>query len=295
MEIAVISGKGGTGKSSISAAFASLNNQVVLADCDVDAANLHLLFNPKHDYVQHFTGARKAVIDQKRCINCGLCMEYCRFDAIHKKEGQIMISKMACDGCQLCTRVCPQQAINMVSFSDSKLYAGSFRHGQMVYGHLAPGEENSGKLVSLVRDKARQLAFAHHINTTIIDGPPGIGCPVISSITGVDYVVIVTEPSLSALSDLKRTLSTTNKFKIKTQVIINKYNLSSKLTDQIQAFCNLTNTPIAGLIPFDRHFVDAMVQCKSIIEWSPDSLSSIEIVKSWKNIIQGHEKENTHH
>ncbi len=286
MEIAVISGKGGTGKSSISAAFASLNEQVVLADCDVDAANLYLLFDPEQEYIQHFTGASKAVIDQNLCTNCGLCMEYCRFDAIHKKDGNITISQIACDGCQLCQRICPQHAINMISSSKSSLQAGSFRYGQMVYGRLAPGEENSGKLVSLVRDKARQLAATNHIKTTIIDGPPGIGCPVISSITGVDCVVIITEPSMSALSDLKRTIGITNNFKIKTQVIINKFDLSKKLTDRIKAFCRITNTPIAGFIPFDRHFVGAVVQCKSIIEWAPHSSSSKEIAKCWKIITQ---------
>lgn len=289
MEIAVISGKGGTGKSSISAAFASLNKAVVLADCDVDAANLHLLFNPKQDYIQEFVGARKAVIDQQRCTQCGLCMEYCRFDAIHQKDGRMFISNLACDGCQLCQRICPQKAIDMFSTSKSNLYAGSFRHGQMVYGRLAPGEENSGKLVSLVREKARQLAFTNHIKTTIIDGPPGIGCPVISSITGVDRVVIVTEPSMSALSDLKRIIRITHKFKIIPQVIINKYDLNSKLTNQIQAFCHLTSTPISGLIPFNKEFIDAMVHCKSIVEWAPDSLISREITKCWENITKDYE------
>lgn len=287
MEIAVISGKGGTGKSSISAAFASLcEKEVVLADCDVDAANLHLLFNPKQDYRQEFVGARKADIDQKQCNDCGLCMEYCRFDAISQKGGHVFISNYACDGCQLCERVCPEKAIHMISSCESRLYAGSFRYGHMVYGLLAPGEENSGKLVSLVREKARQLVLSNHIKTTIIDGPPGIGCPVISSITGSDSIVIVTEPSMSALSDLKRTICIINKFKTNTQVIINKYDLNKKLTEQIQSFCYLTNIPIAGLIPFDMQLIDAMVQCKSIIEWAPDSLISKAIAKSWKNIIK---------
>lgn len=158
MEIAVISGKGGTGKSSLSAAFASAPGKVVLADCDVDAANMHILFRPSNEEEIAFTGSQLAKIDYSLCNECGLCIEYCRFDAISMPDNRVVVSETACDGCKLCSRICPQNAISMIDKRDSRMFSGSFRHGKMVYGRLAPGEENSGKLVNLVRDRAREIA-----------------------------------------------------------------------------------------------------------------------------------------
>jgi MinD superfamily P-loop ATPase len=193
MEIAIISGKGGTGKSSISAAFATLNGDVVLADCDVDAANLYLLFSPTHEEEIVYIAGHKAVINYDLCTNCGICENYCRFDAISVINNKVVISAISCDGCFLCSRICPVNAIKMVQNDKSRMYIGSFRNGKMVYGRLAPGEENSGKLVNMVRENAKQTADENDLETIILDGPPGIGCPVISTITGVDKVVIVTE------------------------------------------------------------------------------------------------------
>ncbi|MDD4149472.1 MAG: 4Fe-4S binding protein, partial [Bacteroidales bacterium] len=187
MEIAVISGKGGTGKSCISAAFASMFANTMLVDCDVDAANLHLLFNPEIENEEVFIGAESAVIDYDKCTNCGLCAEYCRFDAISFVDKIITINEVFCDGCRLCSRICPEEAISMVESDKSRLYSGNYRYGKMVYGILGPGEENSGRLVNLVRDKAKEIAEKEGIDTIIIDGPPGIGCPVISTVTGVDH------------------------------------------------------------------------------------------------------------
>lgn len=226
MEIAVISGKGGTGKSSISAAFATLSEKVVLADCDVDAANLYLLFNPSNEEEQVYIGSQKAEINYSSCTNCGLCIDYCRFEAISFIKGKVVISEILCDGCKLCLRICPFKSITMNNNGKSRMYTGSFRNGKMVYGQLAPGEENSGKLVNMVRDKAKAIAKAENIDTIIIDGPPGIGCPVISTITGVNQVVIVTEPTISGLQDLKRTIEITSTFNLNTWVIINKYDLN---------------------------------------------------------------------
>ena len=209
MEIAVISGKGGTGKSSISAAFATLSEKVVLADCDVDAANLYILFNPTHEEERIFVSGQKAIIDYDKCRNCGSCLDSCRFGAISLSDGEIVISDILCDGCKLCSRICPFEAINMENEDKSRMYAGSFRNGKMVYGRLSPGEENSGKLVNMVRNKAKQLSKDHQLETIIIDGPPGIGCSAISTITGVDHVVIVTEPTISGLHDMKRALEIT--------------------------------------------------------------------------------------
>jgi MinD superfamily P-loop ATPase len=271
MELAIISGKGGTGKSSISAAFATLKNNIVLADCDVDAANLYLIFNPTHQEEQVFISGYKAFIDEGACTNCSVCLDYCRFGAIHKNNGQVKINETLCDGCKLCSRICPSNAISMYQEDKSRMYSGEFRNGKMVYGRLSPGEENSGRLVDLVREKAKVLAKNANIETIIIDGPPGIGCPVISTITGVDYTIVVTEPTLSGLHDLKRILEITNSFKLKTSVIINKSDLNSDMTNEIEKYCKAQNITVIGKFPFDKIVVDAMVNCKSIIEWAPES------------------------
>ena len=287
MEIAVISGKGGTGKSSISAALATLSEKVVLADCDVDASNLYILFNPDIEGEEIYIGSQKAVIDYSKCINCELCIKYCKFDAIYYSDQKITISPINCDGCKLCSRICPNKAITMIDNDKSRMYYGSFRNGKMVYGKLAPGEENSGKLVNIVRDKAKKLAKANNINTIIIDGPPGIGCPVISTITGVDYVIIVTEPTLSGLKDLQRTLELTTKFNLNTVVIINKFDLNIKITEKIENFCKKSNIKIIGKLAFDPQVVAAMINCKSIIEWQPASDLSSQIKLIYNNLIYG--------
>jgi len=285
MEIAVISGKGGTGKSSISAAFATLSKKVVLADCDVDAANLYILFDPTHEEEQVFVSGQKAIIDYDKCTSCTECIDYCRFEAISDISGKVVISETACDGCSLCARICPSEAITMVNEDKSRMYAGSFRNGKMVYGQLSPGEENSGKLVNMVRDKAKQLSKDYQLETIIIDGPPGIGCSAISTITGVGHVIIVTEPTVSGLHDMKRALEITENFKLKTWVIVNKYDLNTDLTSQIETYCRQSNISVAGKFPFDRLVVDAMVNCKSIIEWAPGSEISKMINESFTKIV----------
>lgn len=292
MQIAVISGKGGTGKSSISAAFATMQNEVVLADCDVDAANLYILFNPVCDEEYVFVSGQKAVINQELCSHCGKCLEYCRFDAIAKQNGKVRILETLCDGCQLCSRICPVNAITMVNEDKSRMYSGYFHKGRMVYGLLAPGEENSGRLVSLVREKARQVAKESGMETIIIDGPPGIGCPVISTITGVDYVVIVTEPTVSGLHDLKRTLEMVSNFKLNVGVIINKYDLNELMAETIDVYCTSLNICIIAKLPFDKLVVEAMVNCMSILEWAPESVISNLLVTAYTKI---NDYTRTHH
>lgn len=285
-EIVVLSGKGGTGKSVISAAFASLGDRLVLADCDVDAVNQYLIFNPDHESEEVFVGSSKAVIHQNKCIQCGKCMNHCRFDAISIVHEEFTVNEFNCDGCSLCVHVCPQNAIEMIKNDKSRLFAGSFRFGKMVYGRLAPAEENSGKLVSLVREKAKIIAEVEGVQTIIIDGPPGIGCPVISSMTGADYVVIVAEPSVSSLHDLKRLVYVVSSFNIKVTVIINKYDLNEEVSALIESYCSENMLSVAAKIPFDRAFLDAMLHRKSIVEWMPDS-KSVAIIKSvFLNILE---------
>jgi MinD superfamily P-loop ATPase len=284
MEIAIISGKGGTGKSSISAAFATLKEEVVLADCDVDAANLYILFNPTHKEEKVYIAGQTAVIDYSICTHCGVCYDHCRFDAISNSNGKIAISETSCDGCRLCSRVCPHGAITMINNDKSRMYSGDFRNGKMVYGRLAPGEENSGKLVNMVREKAKEMAKEYGVKHIVIDGPPGIGCAVISSITGVDHVLVVTEPTSSGLHDLKRTLEVISKFNLKAWVVINKFDLNSQMAQHIEDYCKQVQIPIVGMLPFNPEVVEAMVNCKSIVEWSPNSALSSIISSIWNTI-----------
>ncbi|MDD4058490.1 MAG: ATP-binding protein [Bacteroidales bacterium] len=285
-ELAVISGKGGTGKSSITAAFATMVNQnVVLADCDVDAANLHIIMEPEIELSEVYIAGEKAVIDYDKCSSCGVCQGYCRFNAISFFEGRYIIDEISCDGCKLCEKVCPSHAISMEKSDKSRMHSGTFRNGKMVYGRLEPGEENSGKLVAMVRSKCREIAKKEGIDTILIDSPPGIGCAVISSISGATNVLVVTEPSLSAMSDLDRTLQLLENYNIKKGVVINKYDLSQSVADKIINLCESKGIEIVGMIPFDREVVDAMVNRKSIVEWNPASIVSKEIISIWNKII----------
>lgn len=285
MEIAVVSGKGGTGKSSITAALAGIKQNLVLADCDVDAANLYILFRPEHHQEDVFVSGYKAIMDKERCVNCGVCLEYCRFDAINLIDGKVVISALSCDGCFLCSRVCPEQAITMVPENKSRLYSGSFRYGKMVYGRLFPGEENSGRLVDLVRQQAKKVARESKLDCILLDGPPGIGCPVISTITGVDMVLIVTEPSMSGLHDLKRISELCQHFGLKQDVIINKFDLNPEMSNKIEVYCQQQELNLLAKIPFDPLMVEAMVEGKTIMEFAPDSEAAICIKNAWEQLI----------
>ncbi len=283
-EIAILSGKGGTGKTSLSAAFATISSEIVVADCDVEAANLYIILQPENYREEVFISGHKAVINRELCTNCGICMQYCRFDAISLHNNEVSISEIACDGCMLCMRVCPTKSISMVPSNKSRWYAGNFRKGRMVHARLEPGEENSGKLVSVVRKHAREIASETGWDTIIIDGPPGLGCPVISSVTGVKKAVIVTEPSRSGFHDLKRIIAVIESFKVKSYVVINKYDLNNDITCQISNWCLERKISVAGKIPFDVNLVEAMVNCKSIVEWLPQSEVSKEILSIWNKI-----------
>ncbi|HZJ74831.1 MAG TPA: 4Fe-4S binding protein, partial [Perlabentimonas sp.] len=265
--------------------FATMSQKVLLSDCDVDAANLHIIFNPTHEEEEIYIAGQTAVIDYQKCTSCGLCMEYCRFDAITKVDDKFVVSETACDGCQLCWRMCPEKAISMLDNDKSRMYTGSFRNGKVVYGRLAPGEENSGKLVCMVREKAKQVAKDNNLEHIVIDGPPGIGCAVIASITGTDHVLIVTEPTISGLHDMKRTLELVSKFNLKPWVLINKFDLNEDMAQQIEQYCKDENILFAGMLPFSTKVVEAMVNCKSITEWAPDSELTATLKSIWNRII----------
>jgi len=284
MELAVVSGKGGTGKSSVTAAFATAGERLVVADCDVDAANLYLLFNPEHDTEQVYIGGYTAVVDHALCTVCGICESYCRFDAITEVDGKIMISETSCDGCFFCSRICPMDAITMVRSDRSRMYSGSFRNGKMVYGRLAPGEENSGKLVSLVREEAKRVATAQGMSTILLDGPPGIGCPVISTVTGVDRIIIVTEPTMSGLEDMKRVHEVARKFTGDVGIIINKYDLNEAMADRIEGWCVAQGSALLGRLPYDRRVTEAMISGKSVTEMFPEAEISIILNEIWNKM-----------
>ncbi len=289
-EITVLSGKGGTGKTSLSAAFATIHKNMVVADCDVDAANLHLILQPQNYVTERFITGSKAQIDYDHCKNCGLCINYCRFDAIKYVNGKVTIIETSCDGCALCEKVCTSGVVSMIQSDKSNWFIGNYRNGKMIHARLWPGEENSGKLVNVVRDQARKVAIEKGVTTIIIDGPPGTGCPAISSVTGAKQSVLVTEPTKSGFHDLKRMVELLQNFKIKISVVINKFDLNIDQTCAISDWCFAKSIPVIGKIPFDPLFVEAMINGKSIVEFAPES----EISKTVHSIYQELIKQKDH-
>jgi len=263
-QLTVISGKGGTGKTSIVGAFAALAENKVLADCDVDAADLHLLLSPKVVEEQDFKALRKAVIDLQKCIKCGRCIKNCRFNAIN----EFKVDTTSCEGCAVCTIVCPSDAVSMNDYTAGKAYISKTRFGQLCHARLNPGEEASGKLVSLVRKNAKKIAEKQKKDLIIIDGSPGIGCPVIASIGGADLALIITEPTVSGIHDLKRILAVAEHFKVKPAVCINKHDINQQKTREIEKYCTKNKIKMVGKIPYNQDFIKAMTEGKTIIEHS---------------------------
>jgi MinD superfamily P-loop ATPase len=281
-EVVILSGKGGTGKTTVSAAFSTIMNPLVVADCDVDAANLYLTLQPENYKEEKYISSNKAQINQDKCIACGKCIVYCRFGAISYVGNKVEMNQTACEGCELCSKVCPSDAIYFSPEDKSRWYEGVYRNGWMVHARLAPGEENSGRLVSLVRERAKKIAEEKNIDTIILDGHPGIGCPVIASLTGVQKALLITEPTHSGFHDLKRILVLCQNFNISSYVVINKYDLNEEFSDAIENWCVLNAVPCLGKLPFDEKVVTAMVQCKSIIEFD----SACEYSRITKNIFE---------
>jgi len=279
-QIVVISGKGGTGKTVITAAFAALAKNKVMVDCDVDAADLHLLLEPAIKERHEFRSGKTAKIDKKFCKQCGKCIAVCRFDAISE---DFAIDPVSCEGCAFCSFACPEGAIKMEENISGEWFISDTRFGPMVHAKLGIAEENSGKLVSLVRKKAKELAEKTNCDWVIIDGAPGIGCPVIASLSGIDCAVVVTEPTLSGLHDADRVIGVAKHFGILTKLIVNKYDLNIDMTGKIQEYCKDNNINLVGTIPFDKSIVEAMVQGKTIIEYSDGKVKE-EIINIWEKI-----------
>ncbi len=258
-EIVVISGKGGTGKTTLTASLIPYFEKLVLADCDVDAPDLKILFKGENKSTEDFIGLKKAIIDESICIKCGLCKDKCKFDAV-SEEIKIISSK--CEGCSVCEYVCPVNAIKMVEAVVGQIFVSSTNYGDMVHGRLIPGEETSGRLVSEVRKRAKKIAEKENRKTILVDGSPGIACNVISSITGAKKVILVTEPSFSGLHDLKRVYELTKKFRLPVYVVINKYDLSLEMTKEIESFCKENRIKISLKIPFNKDLVKSIVNKK---------------------------------
>ncbi len=262
-QIAVVSGKGGTGKTSLVASLAALaKGRAVTADCDVDAPDLHLILQPTVRERREFFGMKKAFIDESKCTKCGSCIDHCRFGAVR----DFQIDPALCEGCGVCTLVCSSEAVAMIDRLSGYAYVSDTRFGPMVHAELFPGEEASGKLVAMVREMARDLAASQKLDLVLIDGSPGIGCPVIASLTGVDLALVVTEPTISGEHDLERILGVTEHFRIETQVCINKHDLNLAAAQRIEDLCRERGVKVAGKIPFDSSVVDAMVLSKSVVE-----------------------------
>lgn len=280
-EIVVISGKGGTGKTSLVAAFASLAENIVLCDADVDAADLHLIMAPKVKVSTEFQSGHTAVIDRDRCTECGLCRDLCRFDAINE---EFEVDSVECEGCGVCTYFCPEKAIDFPLNTCGEWFISDTRFGPMVHARLGIAEENSGKLVSLVRREGKRLAEEKGMNLILTDGAPGVGCPVIASIGGADAVLVVTEPTVSGEHDMERVIRLADFFHIPALVCVNKFDLNLDKTRDIENFAAEKGLTFLGNIPFDPVFTKAMVQGQNIFEYSDNSESCQVVKQIWGKI-----------
>jgi len=288
-ELVVISGKGGTGKTSLVASFAALAEEKVLADCDVDAADLHLVLEPKTLHRENFCGGKTARILSDKCTACGRCQEVCRFDAVEENDEPtaghgFSINPVACEGCGVCVWNCPEEAIAFEDAINGEWFISETRCGPMVHARLGIAEENSGKLVSLVRNQAKQLAETRDLNLIIVDGSPGIGCPVIASITGANMVLVVTEPTLSGKHDLERVAELTRHFAIPTVVCINKWDLYPKIAHEIEQEAQGQDMKVVGMVRYDKAITKAQVVGSSVVEYTGGAVAE-DIKSLWRHVL----------
>ena len=281
-EIVIVSGKGGTGKTSLAAAFAALAKNGILCDADVDAADLHLLMQPEVKERTDFMGGSKAVINPDLCTGCGTCLTLCRFDAI---SDRYEVDPIRCEGCGVCVDFCPEQAIDFPVQRCGEWYISATRFGPMVHARLGIAEENSGRLVSLVRKETRQLAEEHGLELILTDGPPGIGCPVIAAIGGATALVIVVEPTVSGIHDMERVVDLAAHFRVPGLVIVNKYDLNVEMTETIEQLAVKRNLVVLGRVPFDPVFTRSMVQGQTLFEYGAETPTRQVVRDIWAKII----------
>ena len=296
-QLVILSGKGGTGKTSVAAAFAHLasleanSRRTILADADVDAANLELVLAPEILERDDFWGGQVAAIDQEICGGCGTCAQVCRFDAIQVRDGLYQVDPIACEGCAACVYQCPNQAISMLEQIAGEWFRSQSRFGPLFHAALRPAQENSGKLVTLVKQHARLLAMDEGYELVLVDGPPGIGCPVISAISGADLALIVAEPTVAGVHDMHRILQTSGHFGVRALVCINKADLYPRGTEEIEAFCQEGEIEVVGRVPFDATVTDAMVQGEAVTSFSPGCAASRSLSKIWSRVLNELTKE----
>jgi MinD superfamily P-loop ATPase len=285
-QIVILSGKGGTGKTTVTAALAHLASQeasVVLADADVDAANLELVLSPQTQEENEFAGGGVAVIDTELCTACNVCAEVCRFEAIIPGDEAYAVDEIGCEGCGACSYACPMEAIEMQERLDGRWFRSQARYGPLFHAHLFAARENSGKLVTLVKGRARLLAVGQNADYLLVDGPPGIGCPVIAAISGADLTLLVTEPTVAGAHDLERIVGIAWHFGVEAVVCINKYDLNLAKTEAIASWCAEQGVPVVGRIPFDQAVTRAMVQGEPITEYSDGPVAG-ELRRIWARL-----------
>ena len=280
-EVVVLSGKGGTGKTSIVGSLAALAERKVLADCDVDAADLHLLLSPSVKQENEFWSGQVARIDPDKCTQCGLCQELCRFHAIK----DYTVDPVSCEGCGFCSHICPVEAITMRENLAGHWFVSDTKYGPLVHARLGIAQENSGKLVAVVRQQAKRIAEERDLDYIISDGPPGIGCPVISSLSGANLAMLVTEPTLSGMHDLERVFGVCRHFNVPAAVCINKYDFNDENTIAIHNYCREKGVEVAAMIPFDNVVTEALVRGVPVVEYS-DGRVSREIKRLWNGICE---------